>query len=244
MTQVAGRSIGRPPARIREDGRAQTRIASRRPGKQLTHEPHQLAFVLLLAIRAVACGFAMAVVLSSNIVRMAFYLILSLGATAGLVLPGRGRFCRRDAIDDLRRRHAGVAGLRRDAHGPGPIHFDENTRRRLDSGRSSRLPVGHARAGGVQRLAQWPGRARSAVPTATGRSKLPQATATRPLGMGLLGVRVDKLDTAGRRCSRGCRDICCPLKSCRCICWSCWSAPPILARAKRRDHCCCRELPD
>jgi NADH-quinone oxidoreductase subunit J len=31
-----------------------------------------------------ACGFAVAVVLSNNIVRMAFYLILSLGATSGL----------------------------------------------------------------------------------------------------------------------------------------------------------------
>jgi NADH-quinone oxidoreductase subunit J len=33
---------------------------------------------------AVACVFAVAVVVSSNIVRMAFYLILSLGATSGL----------------------------------------------------------------------------------------------------------------------------------------------------------------
>ncbi|MEX2114880.1 MAG: NADH-quinone oxidoreductase subunit J [Pirellulales bacterium] len=33
---------------------------------------------------AVACIFAVAVVLTSNIVRMAFYLILSLGATSGL----------------------------------------------------------------------------------------------------------------------------------------------------------------
>lgn len=32
----------------------------------------------------VACGFALAVVFTSNIVRMAFYLVLSLGATAGL----------------------------------------------------------------------------------------------------------------------------------------------------------------
>jgi NADH-quinone oxidoreductase subunit J len=31
-----------------------------------------------------ACGFALAVVISSNIVRMAFYLVMSLGATAGL----------------------------------------------------------------------------------------------------------------------------------------------------------------
>jgi NADH:ubiquinone oxidoreductase subunit 6 (subunit J) len=39
-------------------------------------------FFLLFAL--VACGFAVMVVLSSNIVRMALYLIFSLGATAGL----------------------------------------------------------------------------------------------------------------------------------------------------------------
>ncbi|MCC7084118.1 MAG: NADH-quinone oxidoreductase subunit J [Pirellulales bacterium] len=39
-------------------------------------------FFLLFSL--IACGFAVAVVLSSNIVRMAFYLVLSLGATAGL----------------------------------------------------------------------------------------------------------------------------------------------------------------
>ncbi len=42
----------------------------------------QTFFFLLFALAS--CGFALAVVLSSNIVRMAFYLILSLGATAGL----------------------------------------------------------------------------------------------------------------------------------------------------------------
>jgi NADH-quinone oxidoreductase subunit J len=42
----------------------------------------QSFFFLLFA--AVACAFAVAVVISANIVRMAFYLILSLGATAGL----------------------------------------------------------------------------------------------------------------------------------------------------------------
>ncbi len=40
------------------------------------------AFFWLFA--AIACVFAVAVVVSSNIVRMAFYLILSLGATSGL----------------------------------------------------------------------------------------------------------------------------------------------------------------
>lgn len=39
-------------------------------------------FFLLFSL--VACGFALAVVFTSNIVRMAFYLVLSLGATAGL----------------------------------------------------------------------------------------------------------------------------------------------------------------
>ena len=39
-------------------------------------------FFLLFAL--IACLFALAVVVSSNIVRMAFYLVLSLGATAGL----------------------------------------------------------------------------------------------------------------------------------------------------------------
>jgi NADH:ubiquinone oxidoreductase subunit 6 (subunit J) len=39
-------------------------------------------FFLVFAI--LACGFALAVVFSANVVRMAFYLVLSLGAVAGL----------------------------------------------------------------------------------------------------------------------------------------------------------------
>ncbi len=42
----------------------------------------QTFFFLLYSL--VACGFALLVVLSSNVVRMAFYLVISLGATAGL----------------------------------------------------------------------------------------------------------------------------------------------------------------
>src|SRR5712675_2433640 len=40
--------------------------------------------VYFLLFSLAACGFALAVVFTSNIVRMAFYLVLSLGATAGL----------------------------------------------------------------------------------------------------------------------------------------------------------------
>ncbi len=42
---------------------------------------HSIYFLLFSLF---ACGFALAVVFSNNIVRMAFYLVLSLGATAGL----------------------------------------------------------------------------------------------------------------------------------------------------------------
>jgi NADH-quinone oxidoreductase subunit J len=40
--------------------------------------------VLFLVFGAVACAFAVAVVMTANIVRMAFYLVISLAATAGL----------------------------------------------------------------------------------------------------------------------------------------------------------------
>jgi NADH-quinone oxidoreductase subunit J len=39
---------------------------------------------IFLVFSLLACGFALAVVFTSNVVRMAFYLVLSLGATAGL----------------------------------------------------------------------------------------------------------------------------------------------------------------
>jgi NADH-quinone oxidoreductase subunit J len=47
-------------------------------------------FFLLFAL--LSCGFALAVVVSSNIVRMAFYLTLSLGATAGLFILAGAEF--------------------------------------------------------------------------------------------------------------------------------------------------------
>ncbi len=40
--------------------------------------------VLFLLLAILACGFAVAVLLSPNVVRMAFYLVLSLAASAGL----------------------------------------------------------------------------------------------------------------------------------------------------------------
>src|SRR5207253_6771502 len=51
--------------------------------------PHSVTFLLFALL---ACGFAIAVVVSSNIVRMAFYLTLSLGATSGLFFLAGAEF--------------------------------------------------------------------------------------------------------------------------------------------------------
>lgn len=50
---------------------------------------HSVAFLFFALL---ACGFAIAVVLTSNIVRMAFYLTLSLGATSGLFFLAGAEF--------------------------------------------------------------------------------------------------------------------------------------------------------
>jgi NADH-quinone oxidoreductase subunit J len=50
---------------------------------------HSIAFLLFALV---ACGFAIAVVTTSNIVRMAFYLTLCLGATAGLFFLAGAEF--------------------------------------------------------------------------------------------------------------------------------------------------------
>src|SRR2546423_8875169 len=51
--------------------------------------PHSTSFLLFALV---ACGFAIAVVLTSNIVRMAFYLTLALGATSGLFFLAGAEF--------------------------------------------------------------------------------------------------------------------------------------------------------
>jgi len=48
--------------------------------------------VLFYVFAALACGFAVGVVLADNVVRMALYLVLSLGATAGLFFLAGAEF--------------------------------------------------------------------------------------------------------------------------------------------------------
>src|SRR5438874_1946377 len=50
---------------------------------------HSISFLFFALL---ACGFAVAVVMTSNIVRMAFYLTLSLGATSGLFFLAGAEF--------------------------------------------------------------------------------------------------------------------------------------------------------
>jgi len=145
-------------------------------------------FFLLFA--TIACVFAVAVVVSNNIVRMAFYLIMSLGATAGLFFQAGADFV---GAMQLMIYVGGtlvllIFGVMLTAQGP---FISMKTR------------------GGEWILAAILGGALLAIllPTAFSIdawqplaaeeiSTAPPRTAT-PLGMGLLGARVDKPGSSG-----------------------------------------------
>ena len=137
---------------------------------------------------AVACSFAVAVVVSSNIVRMAFYLVLSLGATAGLFFLAGADFV---GSMQLLIYVGGtlvllIFGVMLTAKGP---FITMKTR----AGEwvlaaivgSSLLAVLLPTA---FRIESWRG-----VPREQAESTVVPPTAAR-LGLGLLGARVDKLD--------------------------------------------------
>ena len=138
--------------------------------------------VFFLLFGAVACAFAVAVVLSANIVRMAFYLVMSLAATAGLFFLAGADFVGSMQMLDLRRRHARALGVRRDAHFAGSFHFDEDEPRgNVDRRAGRRLPA--IRAGRSRRSACRNGEA-SIGPR---RKRFHCSRPRRPIGMGLLG---------------------------------------------------------
>ena len=159
----------------------------------------QSFFFLLFS--AVACFFAVAVVVSQNIVRMAFYLILSLGAPAGLFFLAAADFV---GAMQLMIYVGGtlvllVFGVMLTAQGP---FITMKTR----SGEwilavivgGSLLAVLVQTAVSVD---EWQGPAIAApgdaeqVAAATASQNQVTHTATR-LGMGLLGARVDQLEQA------------------------------------------------
>src|SRR4051812_14096337 len=148
-------------------------------------------FFLLFAL--VACGFAVAVVLTSHIVRMALYLILSLGATAGLFFLAGADFV---GAMQLMIYVGGtlvllVFGVMLTAQGP---FISMKTRPgdwvlTLLVGGSllvllvpAAFSVGGWRNTGVRTPDE-------------GIAMTAQPRTSAPLGLGLLGVRVDKLDS-------------------------------------------------
>lgn len=151
-------------------------------------------FFFLFAL--VSCVFAVMVVLSSNIVRMAFYLVISLGATAGLFYLAGADFV--GAMQLLI--YVGgtlvllVFGVMLTAQGP---FISMKTRggdwilAALLSGSLLALLVPAAFT-----VPEWRG------PSSTDGSTQTQPTSTR-LGLGLLGVRVDKLEDRPAAMERG-----------------------------------------
>ena len=175
-------------------------------------QPINWHFVLLPALRAARLRLCAWPWWSrSNIVRMAFYLVLSLGATAGLFFLAGADFV--GAMQLLI--YVGgtlvllVFGVMLTAQGP--FHLDENRPRRMD------------RRGARRRRACWP--CWSGPRSACRRGQRPRPSHGRR--------RSDSQPTASRRSAWGCLGdrastdpialaaTCCRSKLSRCICWSC-----------------------
>ncbi len=147
---------------------------------------HTLFFLLFAAL---ACGFAVAVVAADNVVRMALYLILSLGATAGLFFLAGAEFI---GAMQLMIYVGGtlvllVFGVMLTAQGP----FVS-----MKSAAGDRVLAAVAAVALLAVLLQ----AAVSVPAwrrpAAGVVGTPSAT---PLGMALVGVRVDEPAAGGHR---------------------------------------------
>ena len=140
---------------------------------------------------AIACGFAVAVVLSANIVRMAFYLVLSLAATAALFFLAGADFV---GAMQLLIYVGGTLVL---------LIFGVmlTSQDRFVSMKTSREEMSIALLVGACLLAvlAW---AAISVPDWNGLDRaaaeaLPLAPTAAPIGMGLLGARVDAPNHSG-----------------------------------------------
>ena len=147
--------------------------------------------VFFLFSALAACGAALAVVFSSNIVRMAFYLILSLGATAGLFFLAGAEFL--GAVQLMV--YVGgtlvllVFGVMLTARGPFVSLRTGGGQwiLALLAGGALLVVILQAALG----VGAWAGRAGEGV-----APQAAQSQSATPLGMALLGVRTDRLDSA------------------------------------------------
>src|SRR3954466_3761824 len=78
---LAAESVSAPRPRI---ARRNRRSSQTTHGRNSVEDPIYWPSFFFLLFAGIACAFAVAVVITPNIVRMAFYLVLSLAATAGL----------------------------------------------------------------------------------------------------------------------------------------------------------------
>ena len=142
-------------------------------------------FFLLFAL--LACGFAVAVVLTSNVVRMAFYLVLSLGDTSGLFFLAGADFV---GAMQLMIYVGGtlvllIFGVMLTAKGPFISMKTSDGEWLLGALVGGSLL--YVLISSTTTIDQWRPVARADQPAES------QVTATR-LGLGLLGARVDKLE--------------------------------------------------
>ncbi|HEY2761922.1 MAG TPA: NADH-quinone oxidoreductase subunit J [Pirellulales bacterium] len=147
--------------------------------------------VFFLLFGAAACVFAVAVVLSANIVRMAFYLVLSLAATAGLFFLAGADF-------------VGSMQLLIYVGGTlvllvfGVMLTSQDRFVSMKTGREEMVVAALVGACLLSVLVwaavsvpEWKGLDRAAA------EALPLQPTASPIGMGLLGIRVDGLDRSG-----------------------------------------------
>ena len=148
-------------------------------------------FFLLTAL--VTCVFALAVVLTNNIVRMAFYLVISLAAVAGLFFLAGADFV---AATQLMVYVGGTLVLL--VFGVMLTGRAARLSMRIDLGQWAMAAI----AGGALLVIlvqaafsvhDWRGRTVEAAGSAASNAAVPTAA---PIGMGLLGVRTDQLQQA------------------------------------------------
>jgi NADH:ubiquinone oxidoreductase subunit 6 (subunit J) len=147
-------------------------------------------FFLLFAV--IACAFAVAVVLSANIVRMAFYLVMSLAATAGLFFLAGADFV--GAMQILIYVGGTLVLL--------VFGVMLTSQDRFISMKTSRFELVMAAGVGAclflllffaaVSVPEWRGLSREEV------AAVPLQPTATPLGMGLLGLRVDAADSPDR----------------------------------------------
>ena len=147
--------------------------------------------LFFMLFSAIACAFAVAVVITPNVVRMAFYLVLSLAATAGLFFLAGADFV--GAMQILIYVGGTLVLL--------VFGVMLTSQDRFVSMKTSNFEMGMALGIGACLLIVLIYAARS-VPewqglTAQQVSEIPLETTAAPVGMGLLGIRVDAPDKSG-----------------------------------------------